>query len=107
MDRVWSYGAASEEDVTGYAEETQSDNSIFHEIDRFMMALQRFMPEVYRALIARHLRVVPERTDYRMTEQRMAWQLYGQRNATAYLQFCQDCAVGYISLQIRLLLGCC
>lgn len=101
MDKIWECGAADEQDVTGYADSTpQVTNYLMHEIDRFMGCLQRHIPSVYRALVARHLRLVPNQ---KFSERRFSAMLYGITSDSSHRQFCHDCDMGYATLQIRLM----
>lgn len=104
MDRIWNCGAMTAEEVTGYADsKPHVTNYLMHELDLFMGCLQRHMPRIYRALVARHLRVVPGSTERAYSERRMAVVLYGITSDSSHRQFRHDCDMGYATLQIRLM----
>ncbi len=103
MDKIWECGAIDEDEVTGYADTPMVTNYLMHEIDRYMDAVLRYMPRVYRALMARHLRVVCGTRMLISSERRMAVALYELPANRAHSRFRHDCDMGYAMLQLRLM----
>ncbi len=104
MDKIWECGAINQEEVTGYADSTvHVTNYLMHEIDRYMECLRRWMPWVYRALLARHLREFVGNPRQRRTEFQLATAIYGVTPKTSFSRFSHDCDMGYAMLQLRLM----
>ncbi len=103
MDKIWECGAIDEAEVTGYADPPVCSNYLMQEIERYMDAVMRYMPWVYRALIARHLRVVDGARMLISSERRMAVALYELPADRAHNRFRHDCDMGYAMLHLRLM----